>query len=58
MNKPELVAACKMYRKLESQVSKTFVDRTLTPDNVLFKDVDTSSTRDVGQILRDLHATY
>ena len=56
-SKPDLVAIAKSHQFVEKQqVRNRYVDRNPNPNGVLFKKVDTSSTRPINAILKDLLA--
>ena len=54
MNKPELVKMVKLYQFMEKQVPKTYVDRHPDPNGSLYSKLDTSGTRRIDLILKDL----
>ena len=55
LNKPELVKIAKQYLLLEKQVSRVYVDRNPDPNGRLYAEINTSSTRSIGQIITQLH---
>ena len=57
MTKPNLVAAVKDYQFLEAEVEASYVDRNPNPNGLLFARVDTSGTRRIGEILKDLKSS-
>ena len=54
IKKPELITAASCYQFLEDEVPKKYVDRHPDPNGSLFAKIDTSGTRAIGDILRDL----
>ena len=54
MNKPELIKFAKYYQLVEKEVRVTLVDRNPAPNGMLYSNVDTSGTKEIGPMLDDL----
>lgn len=54
MAKDELVTAARCHQFLERQVPRKYVDRNPDRNGLYYKNINTSSTRSIGQILHDL----
>ena len=53
-NKPELVSIAKDYLRMQKEVPVQLVDRNPDPNGRLFAKINTSSTRPIGDILKDV----